>query len=499
MNIIISCKPLLTVLVSLVGAFFIIFTKEKKQNLREAWTFIAAFIKFGLVLSMLPVILGGKVIKFTILQIAPGLSLMFKVDTFGIVFGLVASGLWIVTSLYSIGYMRGLKEHAQNRYFFTFALCLSATMGIAFAGNLITFYIFYEMLTVSTYPLVAHNEDEEAVKAGRKYLTYTLSAGALLLFAIIATYAYAGTLEFTPGGFLNGRNIPITVLQILLVAYLIGCGVKAAVMPFHAWLPTAMVAPTPVSALLHAVAVVKAGVFGCVRIIAYVFGPVLLKDIHMWLIVAYFVSFTIIVSSLFALASDNLKRRLAFSTISQLSYIILGAALLSKSSVTGAILHIPNHAYMKITLFFCAGAIFVKTGKKNVSELDGIGWQMPITMGAFALASFGMVGIPPMCGFISKWYLCLGSLEAREVFFLFVLLTSAVLNAAYFFPIVYAAFFRKPNRNTNGIAEASLPLIVPLSITAIMAVIFGIFPNFLFHFFDLAKLAARSVLPGAVP
>jgi formate hydrogenlyase subunit 3/multisubunit Na+/H+ antiporter MnhD subunit len=267
-------------------------------------------------------------------------------------------------------------------------------------------------------------------------------------------------------------------------------------MPFHAWLPSAMVAPTPVSALLHAVAVVKAGVFGCVRIIAYVFGPVVLKDIHMWLIVAYFVSFTIIVSSLFALASDNLKRRLAFSTISQLSYIILGAALLSKASLTGSILHIPNHAYMKITLFFCAGAIFVKTGKKNISELDGIGWQMPITMGAFALVSFGMVGIPPLCGFISKWYLCLGTLQAREIFFLFVLLTSAVLNAAYFFPITYAAFFRKPPGGRPSFNEASLPLVIPLFITAVMAVVFGIFPNFIFHFFDLARSAAATIIAG---
>ncbi len=498
MNTVISYKPLYAVLVSLIGAFFILFTSEKRQNLREAWTFIAAFIKFGIVVSMLPLILHGKIIKLTLLELAPGLSLMFKVDFFGIIFGLVASGLWIVTSLYSIGYMRGLKEHAQNRYFFAFALCLSATMGIAFSGNLLTFYLFYEMLTIATYPLVTHNEDEEAVKAGRKYLTYTLTAGVLLLFAIGATYIYAGTLEFTPGGFLKGHNIPIGLLQVLLVAYLIGCGVKAGVMPFHAWLPSAMVAPTPVSALLHAVAVVKAGVFGCVRIIAYVFGPVLLKDIHMWLIVAYFVSFTIIVSSLFALASDNLKRRLAFSTISQLSYIILGAALLSKASLTGSILHIPNHAYMKITLFFCAGAIFVKTGKKNISEMDGIGRQMPFTMLAFTFASFGMVGIPPLCGFISKWYLCLGTLQAHEIFFLFVLLTSAVLNAAYFFPIVYAAFFRKPAEASGGMAEASIPLVLPLSITVIMAVIFGIFPNFFFHFFDLARNAATSILAGGM-
>ncbi|NIA09426.1 MAG: monovalent cation/H+ antiporter subunit D family protein, partial [Nitrospiraceae bacterium] len=489
-------KPLLAVLVSFTGAFLIIFTNPKRQNLRESWTFIAAFIKFGIVLSMIPVILHGKVIKLTLIEIAPGLSLMFKVDFLGIIFGLVASGLWIVTSLYSIGYMRGLKEHAQNRYFFAFALCLSATMGIAFAGNLLTFYVFYEMLTVSTYPLVTHNEDEEAVKAGRKYLTYTLSAGVLLLFAIAATYLYAGTLEFMPGGFLNGHNIPIGVLQGLLVAFLIGCGVKAGVMPFHAWLPSAMVAPTPVSALLHAVAVVKAGVFGCVRIIAYVFGPVVLKDIHMWLIVAYFVSFTIIVSSLFALASDNLKRRLAFSTISQLSYVILGAALLSKASLTGAILHIPNHAYMKITLFFCAGAIFVKTGKKNISELDGIGWQMPITMGAFTIVTFGIVGIPPSSGFVSKWYLCLGTLQAREIFFLFVLLTSSVLNAAYYFPIVYAAFFRQPAGGRPAFNEASLPLVIPLSITAIFALIFGIFPNFIFHFFDLARNAATTIIAG---
>ncbi|MDO8785769.1 MAG: monovalent cation/H+ antiporter subunit D family protein, partial [Syntrophales bacterium] len=413
MEVVSSIRPLLAVLVSLVGAFLILLTGERSRNLRESWTILASSAKFIIVISMIPSVLEGKALEYTIISISPGLLLQFRVDAYGLLFGLLASALWIATSLYSIGYMRGLNEHSQTRYFFCFAMALSATMGIAFAANLLTLFVFYEMLTIATYPLVAHKETPEAIKAGRKYLTYTLTAGVVILLAIAITYRLTGTLDFKAGGFLEGC-VSAEMLRFLFAALILGFGVKAAIIPLHEWLPTAMIAPTPVSALLHAVAVVKAGVFGCGRVILYVFGPKLLHDSGLWLILAYFVSFTIICAAMLALAQDNLKRRLAFSTINNLAIIILGVALLSPSAIKGAMIHMVNHGFMKITLFFAAGAIYVKTHKENVSELDGLGRQMPLTMGSFVIGAMGLAGIPLTCGFISKWYLCLGSLEAKE-------------------------------------------------------------------------------------
>ena len=493
MEVVHSIRPALAVLVSMVAAFLIL-RSDRHPNIRELWTLLAAVVKFGLVASLLPAVMDGKVLEFSILEILPGLSLQLRVDSFGLYFALVASGLWILTSLYSIGYMRGLKEHAQTRYFFSFALCLSAAIGIAFAGNLLTFFIFYEMLTVATYPLVVHKETPEAIMAGRKYLAYLLTAGVFLLFSIGWAYSLVGSLDFVPGGFLAGHASK-EVLQILFVTFMLGVGAKAAIMPIHSWLPAAMIAPTPVSALLHAVAVVKAGVFGSVRVVCYVFGPSLLKEIDMGIVLAYFAAITILVSSMFALAQDNLKRRLAFSTISQLSYIILGAALVSSNSLTGGILHIANHAYMKITLFFAAGAIYAKAHVENISQMDGIGRQMPFTMGAFTVGALGMAGIPPVSGFLSKWYLSLGTLEAQEVVFLVVLLLSAILNIAYFFPIVFRAFFRSSDRFTQ-MDDASPVMVVPLVITATMSVVFGLAPNAFLNLLHLTRMSVRNILGG---
>lgn len=489
-----SIRPIMAVLVSLVASFLIL-ASDKRPNLREFWTMAAAVAKFSIVASMLPSVISGKIVVCRLMEIFPGIWLELKADSFGLFFALLSSFLWIATSSYSIGYMRGLSEHAQTRYFFNFAIALSATMGIAMAGNLITFYIFYEMLTVSTYPLVVHKESPEAIRAGRKYLFYTMSAGVIFLFAIIMTYHIAGTLDFRPGGFLAGKA-PSDTLKALFITFIIGCGVKAAFMPMHSWLPTAMIAPTPVSALLHAVAVVKAGVFGCLRIILFVFGPQLLHQLDIWLGLAYFVSFTIIIASLFALGQDNLKRRLAFSTISQLSYIVLGAALLSPKSMTGGIMHIANHAFMKITLFFCAGAIYVVTKKENISELDGIGRRMPVTMGAFTLASMGMAGMPPFCGFVSKWLLCAGAMEAKEAIFVIILVTSGLLNVAYFFPIVYRAFFRGSAEAATTVREAPLTMVIPISFAAVMSLALGVYPDLFFRFMRLASMSVGSILHG---
>lgn len=497
MQILQSSAPLFAQISSLAGAFLVLFTGEKRPDIRDTWTMVASVVKFLIILSIVPGVLNGNVVEFTIVELYKGISLQFRVDAFGAIFALLASFLWIVVSIYSIGYMRSLNEHARTRFNFCFALAIFSAAGVAMAGNIITLYMFYEILTVATFLLVAHKETPEAIKSGRKYLTYLLGGAAPVLFAMAYTYHLTGTLDFTPGGFLKecGTN---TELTVLFVAFIIGFGTKAAVIPFQEWLPSAMVAPTPVSALLHAVAVVKAGVFCCLRIILYVFGPSLLKELNLWLVLAYFVAFTVITANLFALTQDNLKRRLAFSTINNLSIIILGAALLSSTGIKGSMLHIPFHGFMKITLFMCAGAIYVKTGRQNISEMDGIGKQMPVTMAAFTIGAAGLTGLPPVNGLISKWYLCLGSIEAEEIFFLFIFLASAILDAAYFFPVVYSAFFKKGRDLKASFDEAPFMVVLPIAVTAVFSVALFFFPDLLFNFYSIVDIAVAGITGGGM-
>jgi len=488
METIVSIKPLLAVLVSAVGALFIIFF-GKKPNIRESWSLIAGVLKLVIVLSMIPAVVYDKtIISYSLFTILPGIEIGFRVDAFGLLFAMGASLLWIATSFYSIGYMRSTNEHSQTRYFSCFAVSLSATIGVAFSANLFTMFLFYEILTIITYPLVAHKGTPEAKAGGRKYAIYLLGAAkAFLVAAIILTYNLTGTLEFSKTGIFPAvvQSVNPELLYIIFVLFFFGFA-KSAVMPFHSWLPAAMVAPTPVSALLHAVAVVKTGVFTVLRIIFFVFGADLMMDIGVDVFVITFASFTIITASLLALSRDNLKARLAFSTISQLSYIILGAALLTPSAMVGGIIHITNHAFSKITLFFCAGSIYVSTYKTKVSQLNGIGKKMPWTMAAFAIATLSMIGIPPVSGFITKWYLVIGSLERHNLVVLTVLLVSSFLNAAYFVPILYRAFFKEENSNSKhidssddgGLKENPF-LVVPLMLTAIISVVLGLYPDFI--------------------
>ncbi len=477
MDIVFSIRPLLAILVSL-GAAALILASGRRPNLREAWTLLAAVAKFLIVLSMAPTILNGHSLEYTVLTLSPGISLQLRVDPFGLYFGLLASSLWIATSFYSIGYMRGLKEHAQTRYFFCFAVALSSTIGVAFAANLLTLFLFYELLTISTYPLVAHKETPEALAAGRKYLTYLLTSGVFILFSIAYTYQLTGSLDFVAGGFLKGQGSPET-LRLLFVAFILGFSTKAALMPIHEWLPTAMIAPTPVSALLHAVAVVKAGVFCISRVMLSTFGTSLLQDSGLGLLTAYFVSFTILAASIIALTKDDLKARLAYSTVSQLSYIVLGVALLDKTGVLGGIIHIVNHGFSKITLFFCAGAIYVASHRKKISDMAGIGYAMPFTMGAFAIASLSMIGVPPVAGFVTKWYLLNGALEIGNLPIVIVLMASTILNAGYFVPITFKAFFTGDAKKwqQEGIGEAPRTMVIPLVIAALISVGLGLFPD----------------------
>lgn len=480
-------------MVSLTAVIPIVLSRSQ-PNLREAWTFIAGFMKFGIIASMLPVILKGTLIEYTVAEVLPGMAITFRVDPFGMLFALVSSSLWIITSAFSIGYMRGLNEHSQTRYFSFFAVALSATIGVAFSANLFTLYLFYEILSLATYPLVTHHQDPEARVSGRKYLIYILGTSiAFVLPAMLVSYSFSGTLEFSSQGFLAGTASK-TTLTVLLLLFVFGFA-KAGVMPFHAWLPAAMVAPTPVSALLHAVAVVKVGVFCILRIITGVFGTELLQSLGLGTVLCYVASLTILAASLIALSQDELKRRLAFSTIGQLSYIILGAALLSPKGMVGGMVHIAMHAFGKITLFFCAGAIFVATGKKYISQMVGIGKRMPVTMFAFFIGSISVVGSPPAAGFISKWSLLLGTLEAKQLPMLFVLLGSSLLNAAYFFPIIYKAFFCTAEESLfeNKVKEAPPWCLVPLVFTSVVSVVLFFHPE---PFFRLAQRAVQIILAG---
>lgn len=485
--------PFLAIIVSLMAVPLILLSRHR-PNLREAWTLIAAVVKFGLILYLLPAVLEGRIAEFTIIEIAQGIDLHLRVDSMGIFFALVASSLWILTSFYSIGYVRGAHEAKQTRYFASFAVCLSATIGIAFAANLITFLIFYEILSLATYPLVVHKESDEAYRSARMYLVYALTAGVILIAAVAWTYLMAGTVDFRPAGFLGDVLQDPWVAKALFMLFLAGVGVKAGIMPLHSWLPRAMVAPTPVSALLHAVAVVKSGVFGVIRIVGFVFGPETMQAFGLNLILAVFAGSTIVLASLIALRQDNLKALLAYSTVGHLSYIVLGMALLSPDGFIGGILHLANHATMKITLFFCAGAIYINLHKTRISELDGVGKAMPWTMSMFTIGALGLAGVPPINGFISKWFLALGALQADQLVIVGILLVSGLLNAAYFFPIIYRAFLRKGDATLERYSEAPLIMVVPICIVGVLSILLGFFPNLFFNFYDLAATVAGSIM-----
>ncbi len=487
-GILISVTPLLTVLVSAVGALLIACTGERRANLREFWSVAAGVSMFALIASMVPEVLAGGTPECVLFRLLPGIELAFRVDAFGLLFASGASLLWILTSFYSIGYMRSLKEHAQTRYFACFALALSATVGVAFSANLFTLFLFYEGLTLVTYPLVAHKETAEARAGARKYVIYLLGAAKVFLVAaIILTYNVAGTLEFRKGGILPVEQITAQPLLLYLIFALFLFGfAKNALVPLHSWLPAAMVAPTPVSALLHAVAVVKTGVFSTLRVFLFIFGADAMLEIGADKLALGAASVTILVGSLLALGQDNLKARLAFSTVSQLSYIILGAALLNHSGVVGGIAHISNHAVSKITLFLCAGSIYVSTRKTNISQLSGLARRMPWTMAAFAVASLSVVGIPGTSGFVSKWYLALGSVELHSLTLLGVLLISSLLNAAYLGPVVYKAYFERAPETHEEIREVPW-MVAPLAISAAASLLLGLYPT------PVLELAGRAM------
>ena len=434
---IIIALALITPLIGAIG----IFLSANTPNLRETITLLSAAVLFTFVCFLLHQTSNGQNASFRLFEVIPNLMIAFDIEPLGMLFAAIASGLWIINSLYSIGYMRGNQEENQTRFYICFAIAISSSMGIAFAGNMFTLFIFYEILTLSTYPLVTHKGTPEAKAGGRRYLGLLIGTSiGFQLIAIIWTWFLTGTLDFTPGGILSGKIEP-TILPFLLALYMFGIG-KAALMPFHSWLPAAMVAPTPVSALLHAVAVVKAGVFTVLKVVVYIFGIDFLSSTgaSTWLI--WVASFTLLASSLIALSKDNLKARLAYSTVSQLSYIVLAAALATKLSILGAGLHIATHALGKITLFMCAGAIYVATHKTEISDMDGLGRIMPFTFIAFAIAAFSIIGLPPFAGIWSKWYMALGAANLELYLIIAVYMVSSLLNVGYLLPVVARAFFK---------------------------------------------------------
>ncbi|MBE0546849.1 MAG: monovalent cation/H+ antiporter subunit D family protein [Rubrivivax sp.] len=478
--------------VPLAGAALIALA-GRAPKLRETVTLTTAAALLGCVLTLLPAVLAGARPAVALFELLPGLEITMRVEPLGMLFALVASGLWIVNSLYSIGYMRGNREGRQTRFYICFALALSATMGIAFAANLFTLFLFYELLTLVTYPLVTHHGTDKARQGGRVYLGLLLGTSTVFLLpALVFIWHLAGTTDFTPGGILQGR-LGHNELAALLALTVYGIG-KAALMPFHRWLPAAMVAPTPVSALLHAVAVVKAGVFSIVKVIVYIFGVDNLAAAGTggaadWLVAV--AGFTILAASVVALGADNLKRRLAYSTISQLSYVVMAAALLAPLSLVGAVLHIAAHAFSKITLFFAAGAIYTAAHKTEVSQLDGIGRRMPWTMAAFTIGALSLIGMPPFAGVISKWYIVAGAFASESRFAAVVILASTLLNAAYFLPIVHRAYFRPLDAEAlaHPHGEAPLPMVAAMVVTAAATTAMFFFPNI---FLQLAQAVAMG-------
>lgn len=446
-------------------------------NLRESASVVTAIAIFAGVASFAGPVSQGLRPSITLFEILPGAGLTFTLEPIGLLFALVASGLWALTTVYAAGYMRGNNEHAQTRFHVCFALAISAAIGIALAGNLLTLFVFYEMLTLSTYPLVTHHGDTESRNGGRVYLGILLTTSiGFFLPAIVVTWLLTGSITFTDGGLMAGTGIGTLGAAALYALFLYGTG-KAALMPFHRWLPAAMVAPTPVSALLHAVAVVKAGVFIVLKLTVYVFGVDFLAvtgaaQPMMWIAVI-----TILGASLIAMTQDNLKTRLAYSTVSQLSYIVLGATMATSLGVFGGAMHIAMHGFAKITLFFCAGAIYTATHHKNVSSLDGLGHAMPVTFTAFFVASLSLIGIPPMGGTWSKWYLMVGAADAGQTILILVLAVSSLLNIVYLLEIPTRAFLHNPRPDTpRHFQEAPWACVIPLSITAAGCIVWFIYP-----------------------
>ena len=488
--------PLLVIASSLIPGLIIFFLSEEHYTTRTVLNMSGAVAKVLLVAYMLWGVSHGQTfaVQYTVL---PGLELMLRADALALLFVPLSASLWLLTTIYAVGYLEGSPN--RSRFFGFFSLCVASTTGLALAGNLFTFFIFYELLTLSTYPLVVHRGTHKALRAGGIYLAYTLAGGAVLLVGVVWLYALAGSVDFIEGGMLESLAVDhAAALRIIFLLLIVGVGVKAALVPLHGWLPLAMVAPAPVSALLHAVAVVKAGAFGIARIVYDVYGVEFAQDLQLLWPLAVAGAITVIYGSLRALFQDDIKRRLAYSTVSQVSYVVLGIGLFGPIGTLGGLVHLVHQGLMKITLFFCAGNYAETLGIHKVSEMAGVGQRMPWTTVAFTVAALGMIGLPPLAGFVSKWYLGLGALEAGMPWVLAVLVASSLLNAAYFLPTLYQAWFAAPAEPwpaAAGRRETGWLLLAPPLITAAATLAAGLFAASGFSPLEWAKLiTAREYL-----
>jgi multicomponent Na+:H+ antiporter subunit D len=486
--------PVLTLLSSLVTGIVIFLLGEEHYRARTILNMSGATFKvFFVTLIVLGFQRGGEYEARWAFM--PGLDFLLRVDPISLLFLSLSAGLWLLTTIYAIGYLE--ESPNRRRFFGFFSLCVTSTVGIALAGNLITFFIFYEMLTIATYPLVVHRGTARSHAAGRTYLLYTLSGGVILLLGIVWVQVLAGPVEFVSGGALEevAETHP-TALAGIFGLLIVGLGVKSALMPFHGWLPEAMVAPAPVSALLHAVAVVKAGAYGIVRVVYDLYGLELAFSLGVLAPLAVVASVTIVYGSIRALFEGELKRRLAYSTVSQLSYIVLGTAIFGPVATTGGLVHLVHQGIMKITLFFCAGNFAETLGVRHVRELRGIGSRMPLSMAAFTIAAFGMMGVPPLAGFVSKWYLGLGGLQAGQSWVILVMVASSLLNAAYFLPPIVIAWFREPSEPwepREGRLETRWTLLLPPVVTAFLVLGAGIVAGWYLSPLGLARTIVEEM------
>ena len=497
-----SIVPPLAVLLPLIGAVAAAPLARVSERLRAVVLSAICVATAALSISLVPGVLAGGVYEAYIIKLTPVVWVHLRVDALGALFGVTVACLWLLALVYSLGYMA--DEHRLGRYYSFFMLCLGCTMGVAYAGNLLTFLIAYELFSIMTYPLVVHEETPEARAAGLKYIVYILVGGSLVLLGIVSTYFVAGHQVFVPGGLFSATT-DRTMLLTIFWCFIAGFGVKAAIVPLHGWVPDAHpAAPAPFSAVLSGV-MVAAGTFGIARVLFTVFGVSLLRELGVAPVLAGFAAFSVVFAAVFAVSQDNLKRRLAYSTISQMGYVTLGLALLTPQAVTGALVHVANHAFMKATLFLCAGLLIKRLGIRNVSDMSGIARRMPVTTAAFAVATFALIGTPPLAGFVSKWYLGMGMLEAGEPWYLAVLLGGALLAAIYLLPIVYAAYFKEPApadtsqaealpTGGDGGREAPASMLVPTVIAASLAALLGVTAALPGFPLSLAQTAVETLL-----
>lgn len=486
-----SVLPAIVVLIPFVSAVIAFFLTRFNRRAGEVFTVLSIAVVFTAIFSMYSTVTAGHVIygRYAFLSLPFTVSVRF--DALSFFLAMVISFLWLLAALHSIGYME--KEHAHDRYYGLLLVCMGGCLGTVVTGDLIGLFLFFEIMALASFALVSHEEHPYAMFAGVKYLFMSVGAGLAIFFGIVITYFIGGSVSLSEFGLISEVS---TLSFIAFISFVLGFGIKAGIFPVHVWLPDAHpAAPAPVSALLSGV-MIKVGAYGLIRVFYQVFGFEYLQALGWERITLILAVITILLGSALALIQDDIKRRLAYSSVAQIGYILLGISMLSERALTGGVYHIFTHAFMKGGLFLIAGAIILRTGERRISHMGGVGFKMPLTMIAFTLCSLSMVGIPPFNGFVSKWQLALGALDIGQPMIVVLLIVSSLLNAAYYFPIVIAAFFAAPKEegleagtvsgahgteNSGSVrtrmAEAPLNMLIPIGILAIGSIAFVLMPQ----------------------